>query len=159
MKRLDWNRLDAAAQRAALARPAQSRAGALRSQVQQIIAAVRERGDTALREFSARFEHCELATFVVGEDEFDAAEAGLDPSLKAAIREAATRIEAFHRASAPQPVALETAPGVRVERMLRPIRRVGLYVPAGSAPLPTFSLPALPVHTTHRAPHQKARAS
>jgi len=140
MKRLDWNALDETARREALARPAQSRANALRHGVGQIIAAVRDRGDAALRELSAKYDRCTLGAIAVDEAGFVAAEAALDPALKAAIREAAARIELFHRASAPQPVAVDTAPGVRVERMLRPISRVGLYVPAGSAPLPSTAL-------------------
>jgi histidinol dehydrogenase len=140
MKRLDWNALDEAARRDALARPAQSRADELRRGVEQIIAAVREHGDTALRELSARYDRCALDAIAVDEAEFAAAEAFLDPALKAAIREAAARIELFHRATAPQPVAVDTAPGVRVERVLRPISRVGLYVPAGTAPLPSTAL-------------------
>ncbi|KRE87434.1 histidinol dehydrogenase [Rhodanobacter sp. Soil772] len=140
MKRLDWNALDEAARRDALARPAQSRADELRRGVEQIIASVRERGDTALRELSAKYDGCTLGAIEVDEAEFAAAEAILDPALKAAIREAAARIELFHRAAAPQPLAVDTAPGVRVERMLRPISRVGLYVPAGSAPLPSTAL-------------------
>jgi histidinol dehydrogenase len=140
MKRLDWNALDETARREALARPAQSRADTLRHGVEQIIAGVRERGDAALRELSAKYDRCTLDAIAVDEAEFVAAEAALDPALKAAIREAAERIELFHRATAPQPVAVDTAPGVRVERMLRPISRVGLYVPAGSAPLPSTAL-------------------
>ena len=140
MKRLDWIALDETARREALARPAQSRANALRHGVEQIIAAVRDRGDAALRELSAKYDRCTLGAIAVDEAGFVAAEAALDPALKAAIREAAARIELFHRASAPQPVAVDTAPGVRVERMLRPISRVGLYVPAGSAPLPSTAL-------------------
>jgi histidinol dehydrogenase len=140
MKRLDWNALDEAARREALARPAQSRADALHRDVERIIATVRERGDTALRELSAKYDRCTLDAIEVDEAEFADAEAALDPELKAAIREAAARIELFHRAAAPRPVAVDTAPGVRVERMLRPIDRVGLYVPAGSAPLPSTAL-------------------
>ncbi|WP_243040918.1 histidinol dehydrogenase [Dyella sedimenti] len=140
MNRLDWMALDEAGQRAALARPAQSRAETLRNGVEQIVARVRTDGDAALREFSARFDRCTLDAFEVGDAEFGEAEARLAPALKAAIEEAAGRIEAFHRAAAPQPVALDTASGVRVERVLRPIRRVGLYVPAGSAPLPSTAL-------------------
>ncbi len=140
MMRLDWNALDEAARGEALARPAQSRAEELRHGVGQIIAAVRERGDVALRELSAKYDRCTLDAIAVNEAEFVAADADLDPVLKAAIREAATRIEMFHRAAAPQPVAVDTAPGVRVERILRPINRVGLYVPAGSAPLPSTAL-------------------
>ncbi|WP_426689231.1 histidinol dehydrogenase [Rhodanobacter ginsengiterrae] len=140
MKRLDWNALDDAGRRGALARPTQSRADELRRDVEQIIAAVRERGDVALRELSEKYDRCTLDVLEVGEAEFVAAEAALAPELKAAIREAAARIELFHRAAALQPVAVDTAPGVRVERMLRPIGRVGLYVPAGSAPLPSTAL-------------------
>src|SRR6185312_5607736 len=140
MKRLDWNALDDAARREALARPAQSRADATRRGVARIIAAVRERGDAALRELTAQYDRCTLGAIEVDEAEFVAAEAALAPELKAAIREAASRIERFHRAAAPQPMAVDTAPGVRVERMLRPISRVGLYVPAGSAPLPSTAL-------------------
>lgn len=140
MKRLDWNTVDEAARREALARPAQLRADDLRQGVAQIIANVREGGDAALRELSAKYDRCTLDAIAVDEAEFAAAEAALDPALKAAIREASSRIELFHRAAVMQPVAVETAPGVRVERMSRPISRVGLYVPAGSAPLPSTAL-------------------
>ena len=140
MKRITWNTLDEVARRDALARPAQSRANELRRGVEQIIAAVRTNGDAALRELSARYDRCTLQAIEVSEEEFNAAEAKLTPELKAAIREAAGRIDAFHRAAAPQPVAVHTATGVTVERVLRPINRVGLYVPAGSAPLPSTAL-------------------
>jgi len=140
MKRLDWNALDETARREALARPAQSRADDVRHGVERIVAAVRKDGDTALRALSARYDRCTLDALEVDEAEFVAAEAALDPELKAAIREAAARIELFHRAAALRPVAVDTAPGVRVERMLRPVSRVGLYVPAGSAPLPSTAL-------------------
>lgn len=140
MKRINWNTLAETERRAALARPAQSRAETLRHGVEQIISTVRSNGDAALRELSARYDRCTLDAIEVGEAEFAAAEAKLAPELKAAIREAATRIEAFHSAGAPQPMGVNTAVGVRVERMLRPINRVGLYVPAGSAPLPSTAL-------------------
>jgi len=140
MKRIDWNALGDLAQREALARPAQSRAGDLRRGVETIIATVREGGDASLLELSAKYDRCALEVIEVSEDEFVAAEAALDPVLKAAIHEAAGRIETFHRAAAPQPVAVDTAVGVRVERVLRPVSRVGLYVPAGSAPLPSTAL-------------------
>jgi histidinol dehydrogenase len=140
MKRISWNSLDEAGRHTALARPAQSRAEELRRGVEQIIAEVRQHGDAALRELSARYDRCSLQALEVTEAEFAAADAKLAPELKAAIREAAARIDAFHRAAAPQPVAVNTASGVSVERVLRPIQRVGLYVPAGSAPLPSTAL-------------------
>ena len=140
MKRLDWNALDETARREALARPAQARADELKQGVAAIIAQVRAHGDLALRELSAKYDRCALDAIEVTAAEFDAAEAALDEALKAAIREAAGRIDTYHRASQPTPVGVDTAPGVRVERMLRSITRVGLYVPAGTAPLPSTAL-------------------
>jgi histidinol dehydrogenase len=140
MNRLDWNTLDTQERRAALSRPAQSRAESLRAGTEQIIARVRADGDAALRELTTKFDRSVLHAIEVSQQEWNDAEARLAPELKAAIGEAASRIDAFHRAAAPQPVILDTAGGVRVERMLRPIQRVGLYVPAGSAPLPSTAL-------------------
>lgn len=140
MKRLDWISLDAAQRRDALARPVQAVAQRTRDAVATLLADVRERGDAALREITARFDGVELASFEVPEAEFAAAEAAVDDELKTAMREAAARIEAFHKAGMVQPYAVETAPGVVCERMIRPIARVGLYVPAGSAPLPSTAL-------------------
>jgi histidinol dehydrogenase len=140
MKRMDWKTLDEAGRDAALARPTQSRAQELRQGVEAIIADVRVRGDVSLRELTARYDGATLDGLAVTDAEFAEAEARLSPELKAAVIEAAGRIETFHRAAAPAEVAVDTAPGVRVERVLRPIRRVGLYVPAGGAPLPSTAI-------------------
>lgn len=140
MKQLDWNELDEAARNAALARPTQSRSDDLAGGVARIIAAVRQRGDAALREFSATYDGCALDALEVSAAEFAAAEAALNPALKAAIDEAAARIGHYHRATAAQPVTVETAPGVQLQRIQRPIGQVGLYVPAGTAPLPSTAL-------------------
>jgi histidinol dehydrogenase len=140
MKRVDWASLSEASRLAVLARPTQSRAAQFRDQVAQIITRVRAGGDAALRDCTARFDGVMLDAMEVGDAERGAAEAALDNALKRAIREAAARIEAFHRACMASPVSVETAPGVRVERVARPVTRVGLYVPAGSAPLPSTAL-------------------
>jgi len=140
MRRLLWNHLDEPARDEVLARPVQARTDELREGVARIITAVRTHGDEALVRFTNAYDGCQLTCLEVEPAEFVEAEALLDATLKAAIREAAGRIDAFHRAAAPVPMALDTAPGVRVERMLRPIARVGLYVPAGSAPLPSTAL-------------------
>ncbi|UGB39401.1 histidinol dehydrogenase [Frateuria soli] len=140
MRRLVWNVLDESDREAALARPVQAHAAGLPDAVRRIVAEVRRHGDEALLRFTASYDRCALERLDVAPAEFDEAEAALDPALKEAIREAAGRIEAFHRAAAPQAVSVETAPGVRVEGVLRPIGRAGLYVPAGSAPLPSTAL-------------------
>src|SRR3546814_9013427 len=61
------------------------------------------------------------------------------------MAEAVQRIQRFHAEGMQRPYAVETAPGVACERVVRPIGRVGLYVPAGSAPLPsTVLMPGIP---------------
>ena len=137
---LEWAALDAAARRAALRRPVQERGEELRAGVARILDQVRADGDASLRALTRRYDGCELAMFAVSDAEFAAAEAALAPALKQAIAAAKARIETFHRAAAPQTVTVETAPGVICERVTRPIARVGLYVPAGSAPLPSTAL-------------------
>ena len=140
MKRIDWNCLSAGEQAGALARPAQSRERTLIDSVAEIIATVRRDGDEGVLAMSRRHDACPPIALTVPYNEFDAAEASLSAQLKQAIRDAHERIELFHRAAAVSTVRVETAPGVMCERILRPIARVGLYVPAGSAPLPSTAL-------------------
>ena len=140
MNRLEWSALDEGARRAALLRPVQQVAEATRASVAALIEEVRSGGDAALRAITLRFDKVAPDAFEVSEAEFQAAEAEVAPELKAAMQQAAQRIEAFHQAGMVQPYSVETAPGVVCERMVRPIRRVGLYVPAGSAPLPSTAL-------------------
>ncbi len=138
--RYDWAALDEAARTALLARPVQTVAQRTRDAVADLLADVRTRGDAALREITARFDGVELADFAVSDEEFAAAHAAVSAELRQAMLEAAERIDAFHRAGMAQPYAVETAPGVVCERVIRPIPRVGLYVPAGTAPLPSTAL-------------------
>ncbi|MGX5730270.1 histidinol dehydrogenase [Pseudoxanthomonas beigongshangi] len=140
MNRLIWSRLDSEQRAAALRRPVQAVAQRTRDAVAAVLAEVRQLGDSAVREFTRRFDGVALDDFEVGAMEFAAAESAVALALKQAMQEAAARIEAFHRAGMAQPYAVETAPGVICERMIRPIPRVGLYVPAGSAPLPSTAL-------------------
>jgi len=140
MNILDWNALDADGQARALTRPVQAVAEQTRASVAGLITQVREDGDVALREISARFDGVAPERFEAGESEFAAAELAVPAELRIAMQQAADRIETYHRAGMARPYAVETAPGVVCEKMIRPIGRVGLYVPAGSAPLPSTAL-------------------
>ncbi|MET0289378.1 MAG: histidinol dehydrogenase, partial [Pseudoxanthomonas sp.] len=139
-QRIIWSALDATEQARTLERPAQTVAGETRRTVAALIDEVRSGGLDALRAITQRFDGAAPESFEVGEAEFAAAESAIDPALKQAMVEAAARISAFHTAGMAQPYAVETAPGVICERIIRPIGRVGLYVPAGSAPLPSTAL-------------------
>jgi histidinol dehydrogenase len=138
--KLDWNVLDADEREQALRRPAQVTQATTAAAIATILAEVRRDGDAAVRAFTRRFDRIELEDPAVDADEFRAAESSLSRPLRDAIDEAAARIEAFHEAGMTPAYSFDTAPGVRCERILRPIRNVGLYVPAGSAPLPSTAL-------------------
>lgn len=140
LKLLHWSRLDAVARAQALARPASARSEEVLAAAGRILDQVQAEGDAALRALTRRFDGCELAEFAVEAAEFAAADAALDEELKRAIDESRRRIERFHRETRPQPIALSTASGVMCERLPLPVTRVGLYVPAGSAPLPSTAL-------------------
>jgi histidinol dehydrogenase len=128
-----WKDLSAEQRSALLARPALVNDPAFAARVAEIIDRVRREGDAAVRELTARFDGVELASLEVAPDEFDEAEAALDEAQRAAIRAAAANIDAFHRPQMPQPIVVDTAKGVRCERVLRPIESVGLYVPPSTA--------------------------
>ncbi len=140
MRRIEWDLLSASERREVLRRPAQVAAPATAAAVAAILDAVRRDGDAAVFEYTRRFDRIELGAFAVTEDEFARAEAALSPALRAAIDEAAARIRRFHEAGQGREFMMDTADGVRCGRVLRPIPRVGLYVPAGSAPLPSTAL-------------------
>lgn len=140
MKQYEWNALGEGERQALLRRPALAGDEALKARVAEIIAEVRRDGDAALRRLTREIDRIEIGALEVGDDEFDEAERSLTASQRDAIRTAARNIETFHRAQLPSDLVVDTAPGVRCERLSRPIRRVGLYVPAGTAPLPSTAL-------------------
>ena len=137
MRILYWQDLDAAQRRAALARPAFEARADIAAVVAELIGAVRAAGDAALRALTERFDGVRLDSLAVGAEEFAAAHSQLSPVQIAALTRAVANVEKFHAAQQLAPLSLETAAGVRCERISRAINAVGLYVPAGSAPLPS----------------------
>ena len=110
-------------------------AAALEQTVAEIIADVRASGDEALRRFTERFDGVTLKAIEVSEAEFAAAEASVPDELKDAIGIAKANIEKFHLAQREERQVVETMPGVECWRNSVAIEKVGLYIPAGSAPL------------------------
>ena len=137
MRILDWSRLDALERAAALERPVQQSRAEVDDVVRAVIATVRARGDDALREYTRRFDGVELRDMQVDDAEFAAARRALGASERTALERALENVERFHRAQSLESISIETSPGVHCERIFRPIGAVGLYVPAGSAPLPS----------------------
>jgi histidinol dehydrogenase len=109
-------------------------------QVQTIMEAVRERGDAAVREFTARFDGVQLHDLRVGAEEMAAARQQVAPDLLTSLQQARDNLERFHRQQLPHDQVHELQPGVRTGRLWRPIEKVGLYAPGGKAPYPSTVL-------------------
>jgi histidinol dehydrogenase len=134
---LDWAKLSQTERRTALRRPAQTGADALHQRVGEIIKEVRERGDEALFEFTRRFDGASLSSLEVTAAEFAAAERALTTEQRVALERAIGNVRRFHQAQLSDPLRVETSPGVVCERHYRAVDAVGLYAPAGVAPLPS----------------------
>jgi histidinol dehydrogenase len=137
---LNWSSLSPADRRQALRRPVQQDTAALQDRVREIVRDVRKRGDLALLELTRRFDGVALQSIEVGTAEFAAAETAINAEQRQAIDRAIANVRRFHEAQIGASLRVETAPGVVCERQFRPIDAVGLYVPAGVAPLPSAAI-------------------
>jgi histidinol dehydrogenase len=135
-----WSGLDALEQHNLLLRPTLRADTKTRDEVRAIIDRVRVGGDAAIRELSHRFDGAEIESLRVSGSEIAAAVAKLDEDAIAAIDLAIGNVRRFHEQQLPQTVSVETMPGVHCERVSHPIDSVGLYVPAGTAPLPSAAV-------------------
>jgi histidinol dehydrogenase len=137
---LDWSQLSQAERRDALQRPTQRGGDELLGRVRRIIDEVREGGDAVLKRYTRDFDGADLDQLAVSPTEFAAAEKRLSTEQRAALDRAIGNVSRFHEAQVTQPLVVETSPGVVCERHTRPIDAVGLYVPAGTAPLPSAAI-------------------
>ncbi|CDF98543.1 histidinol dehydrogenase [Avibacterium paragallinarum] len=135
MQTLIWKNLTQQEKQQALMRPAISAAQSIKDAVDAIREKVQGEGDKALFELGEKFDKVKLDSLVISQTEIQAAAARLPDELRTAIQNAKTNIERFHQAQIPQAVDIETQAGVRCQVVTRPINRVGLYIPGGSAPL------------------------
>ena len=103
--------------------------------VQKILYDVKTRGDEAIKEYEEQFDHANLDSLLVTENEFEEAEKVISDDLRLSLIQAHHNISTFHRAQLFEGKKIETAPGVVCWQKSLPIEKVGLYIPGGSAPL------------------------
>lgn len=135
-----WNDCSPAEQQALLTRPAVGASDDISANVSDILDQVRQQGDRAIQMYNRRFDHCETEALLVSPQAIAAAADRLAPDVKQAMAVALANIECFHRAQHIPEVDIETQPGVRCRQLTRPLASVGLYIPGGSAPLPSTVL-------------------
>lgn len=112
----------------------------IEKQVASIIAAVRERGDMALREFTRQFDGIDLRGLRIDPDEIRACAAQVDSGLLEVLRLAKENIWRFHERQLEKSWEFEAGDGIRLGQRIRPLQSVGLYVPGGKAAYPSTVL-------------------
>ena len=125
-KRADWSTI--------LKRPTQT-VDDIEATVNQVFDDVKRNGDTAIAKYTFMFDGVELESMIVSESEIEFASSHVSEELKKAIQLAKSNIEAFHKAQKTDKVFLQTQNGVECWQEKRPIQKVGLYIPGGTAPL------------------------
>lgn len=140
MRTVVWQSLSESQQDSVLERPAITEGANITATVSDVIAKVRNEGDAALKELTAKFDGVTPESIRVSSNEIEEACARLTPEMKQALEQAYSNIAKFHEAQKPQPIKVETQPGVVCEQVTRAINTVGLYIPGGSAPLPSTVL-------------------
>ena len=107
----------------------------LNDTVASVLADIKKRGDDAVKGYELKFDHVDLPTLDVSDEEMEEAERLVSPELKAAIQLAHYNIHAFHEAQKFRSKKVETQPGVICWQKSVAIEKVGLYIPGGTAPL------------------------
>lgn len=103
--------------------------------VKEIFREVKQKGDTAVQKYTSLFDGTSLDTILVSKDEIKKANSKLSKDLKDAIKLAKNNIEKFHAIQKTEKISVETTAGVACWQEKRPIQKVGLYIPGGTAPL------------------------
>ena len=134
MKSFVWNELGESGRRAALARPKQRQDAELQASVRSIVEEVQNEGWKAVSAIASRIDGEEPREVEIAPVAAEARRL-LSALQVEAMEAAAANIRAFHEASRPADVSIETAPGLSVRKVWRAIDRVGLYVPGGKTPL------------------------
>jgi histidinol dehydrogenase len=137
---INWAQLSKSEQQAVLARPELADSASLSDQVRTIIKAVRQQGDEALVAYSQQFDGLNANPLRLSPQTKLAQLNRLLPERKAAIELAYDNIRKFHAAQLPRDIEVETSVGVVCQLKSRAIAAVGLYIPGGSAPLPSTVL-------------------
>ena len=137
MQTVNWSGLSGEEQQQLLSRPAMADSSALSSTVSEIITAIRTTGDSALLDYTKRFDKLDGNNFSKTSEDIEQATARLGDDIKNAIKTAYQQVVKFHQAQKQDVIRVETMPGVVCEMHTQAIESVGLYIPGGSAPLPS----------------------
>lgn len=135
-----WNTLTPEQQKKILKRPELSRNTDLTTKIKGVIESIRTEGDCACIRLTSQFDNVTLTELKVTNWELDEAYKKIDNTILQVMKKVITQLEKFHLPQKLSDYQVETAPGVMCESLARPLQRVGLYIPGGSAPLVSTTL-------------------
>ncbi|QTH73149.1 histidinol dehydrogenase [Pseudoalteromonas xiamenensis] len=135
-----WNEVSESMQKSALCRPAIAVSEKVMAVTTSIIESVKNQGDEALLEMAKNFDNRKSPRLLVPQEEIEQSTSALSTELKEAIERAYQNIRTFHECQKPSDISVKTQPGVDCMLKFQAIESVGLYVPGGSAPLPSSVL-------------------
>ena len=113
---------------------------AVESAVRDILSDVKSRGDEAVMDYTYRFDKVKLECLEVSKEEIDEAYASIDEYFLQTLKEAKENIERYHRAQLRDGYQIEGGKGIKLGQIVRPLKRVGVYVPGGTAAYPSTVL-------------------
>ncbi|HBY39269.1 MAG TPA: histidinol dehydrogenase, partial [Alteromonas sp.] len=134
---INWSTLSDAEKTEALSRPAMADSESLRNTVAGILADVTARGDDAVLEYTRKFDCPSLEALQLSTAARDTLAEQVTAEVQDAIKTAFNNVKQFHEAQYPEDIRLTTTPGVVCEQRFTGLEAVGLYIPGGSAPLPS----------------------
>lgn len=137
---ITWSSLSNDEKKQALSRPAMANSQQLKLTVSEIIANVEAKGDSAVLDYTRKFDCPDLQSLVLSQSDIDELASKVSVDVANAIDIAFDNIKQFHEAQIPSDISLTTTPGVHCELRFTALDAVGLYIPGGSAPLPSTVL-------------------
>jgi histidinol dehydrogenase len=108
--------------------------------VEDIVSNVRDNGDKALHHYTEKFDKVDLKDFLIEKEDLKRSIQKINPQLMVSLKKAASNIEKFHQSQLPQEWSLEVDEGITAGQIVRPLERVGCYVPGGRAIYPSSIL-------------------
>jgi histidinol dehydrogenase len=108
--------------------------------VEDIVSNVRDNGDKALHHYTEKFDKVDLKDFLIEEEDLKRSIQKINSQLMVSLEKAASNIEKFHQSQLPQEWSLEVDEGITAGQIVRPLERVGCYIPGGRAIYPSSIL-------------------
>lgn len=144
---IDWGLSNAEEKKSAILRPKLNQNLDIKIKVSEILSEVKINGDQALKNYTLKFDSVNIDQLKVTDEEISLGFKNTDPELIESLKVAIANLKKFHEAQKKEPISITTMSGVVCEKKMLPIENVGLYIPGGTAPLPStlmmLAVPAL----------------